>query len=423
MQDSIFIKSFGALKKLGLSFAKKKFERNPSVIAILKGSGFEFLYNDFESIYAHALVEYIIDADDSERENRELWFQYFGLAEVRDIIKKYSSRGEEDTRDDLLDDNLNTGKTEVHILLKNAGQQTRNLVREFDKLEKHYQKKLQDAGKKDRVQHKQIELSNEILEEIYKIQKELLTIQKTGDDNYKIEYAGKMLEANLQEMEAGFQTLKQNYAEILLAIKELSEQKPELVELKQVAEKIYNIGKIQKAEFKAEDIQQKIEYVHNLFLNTKQTSEEDDFEVPKNIVYIWIISTTLNNIKQNYEIPGFNFEDFYDSHDCTLWNPFIKGESIISLLLEYISRTNFEFYIRFFEKNPIQEDERYWLRNLDRAIIVVDGLALQGTNLKVARKFDNDKIGGCIIPVSNEVSFKYKRNYQRKSERYIRFIV
>ncbi|MEM7181644.1 MAG: hypothetical protein AAF518_12070, partial [Spirochaetota bacterium] len=255
LDSDIFKNSFAALKKLSIGLLTKKLERSTFVISVLQGSGFDLLQNNFASIYAHALVEYFADSNDSDVDElavKKLWFQYFSLSDVRGIIGKHFAEGEKEEREKLLDDNLHTGKTKTHHALKNENQQEHHLFAEYELLAKLYEEKRREVAKKDPVQHQHIELSEDILHQVREIQKELLNIEKIRDGIFRITYAGEIVEKSLQEWGQSFRELQQENAVILQAILECMEKPSELVELKQVAEKIYNFERADNVQFTAE---------------------------------------------------------------------------------------------------------------------------------------------------------------------------
>ncbi len=123
--------------------------------------------------------------------------------------------------------------------------------------------------------------------------------------------------------------------------------------------------------------------------------------------YLWVISTTKERIVcEKGLLPQFPLNRYHET-DCTLWKPFENEKTISELITEYKTQVEFEVWERFLAKNPIVEDEKaIFLKNKHKIVLVVDPFALHEEQLKTAKKFDDDKIGACLVLLCQSVSFE-----------------
>ncbi len=287
------LKTFSILSKMVWGLAQPKLERQPWVIASLKGSGFEVLKPDFESIYAHALVEYAYDAYPDE-ENKT-WVDFFSLKETAQYIKAHLYKKPEQELEGKFDGLLHTGQGKEFLALKNIQAQTGDVAREYQKLKKYLDEFTEKSRTPAQAQH--LELSQKLLNEVKAIQSSLLSIQPSSLTEAQIIFDDTELRVKISEVETFaqqnqslLQTIleklesksneQNNWQEWIKALQQVKLQAPEKPQISvqnsknviagsqignvsgdfilgdnnkttnQNAEKIYNINKIDKADFK-----------------------------------------------------------------------------------------------------------------------------------------------------------------------------
>jgi hypothetical protein len=131
-------------------------------------------------------------------------------------------------------------------------------------------------------------------------------------------------------------------------------------------------------------------------------------------LYLYVLSTTQGKIvcAENL-LPQFPRHRYHET-DCKLWKPFEKEGTINQLIAEYKSKVAFDVQERFLEQNPILEYEKAtFLKNMEKIVLVVDPFALHTEHETIAKKFNTDKIGACLVLFCQSVSFElfaYIRN-------------
>lgn len=160
--DFTFLKPLASLPKLLAKPALQKLERSQLVIHLLKGSGIDILKPDFDSVYAHALVEYSVD-----NREKEAWITFFSLKETKEYIKTHLYLKPEEDIFRQLDGLLHTGQGEVFLQLKRENAQTEDAKREYLSLKKY----LGEYTEKSQLpqQAYQTGLVKEVLDEINKM--------------------------------------------------------------------------------------------------------------------------------------------------------------------------------------------------------------------------------------------------------------
>ncbi|WP_027001516.1 hypothetical protein [Hugenholtzia roseola] len=163
--------------------------------------------------------------------------------------------------------------------------------------------------------------------------------------------------------------------------------------------------------------------VNNSVINAKNVQIGDNYynyysQKPKtHPFYLWVISTTKNEILCSEKLLAQFPFNRYDQTDCTKWKPFEEEGDIDELIAEYKTKVEFEVRERFLAKNPIEEEEKAtFLKNLDKIVLVVDPFALSEENLFIAQKFNNDKIGACLVLLCQSVSFELFAYIRRQVE-------
>jgi hypothetical protein len=285
---NLTLKSLASIPKMVWGVAKPKLERNQWVIASLKGSGYEVLKPDFESIYAHALVEYAYDAYPDE--GIKTWVDFFSFKDTATYIKQHLYQKPENELETVLDGLLHTGQGQTFLALKNIQAQTTDVMQQYQTLKKH----LEDYTQKSRnpAENQHFELTQDVMQEVKNIQKSLLTIASqeknaliTFDDSemlLNIDQLQEFVQQNHSILEAVCEKLENaqnDWKEWIEQIKNIQAQTPQTpaTDIKnsknvvsnvqigniggnfivgdnnkivhQNAEKIYNIDKIDKADF------------------------------------------------------------------------------------------------------------------------------------------------------------------------------
>jgi hypothetical protein len=289
----IVLKSFAVISKMVWDLAKPKLERQQWLIAALRGSGYEVLKPDFESIYAHALVEYAYEA--YPEENAKIWVDFFALKATSEYIKQHLYKKEIADLTNVLDGLLHTGQGQTFLTLKNSQAQTKDVMVQYGVFKKYLDQFTIQSRNPEQNQH--FELSQKLLEEVKNIQKSLLTITQDSQKNavirfddteilLKIESLQNFVVQNQMTIEAvqekleGMEDKENNWQEWRKKMQEAIKQIPPKPQIQiensknvitntqignvsgdfivgdnnktstQNAEKIYNIGKIDDADFK-----------------------------------------------------------------------------------------------------------------------------------------------------------------------------
>jgi Tetratricopeptide repeat len=164
MEPSIFLKSLSTIPAMLWGLAKPKVERSHLIIATLKGSGFELLKPDFESVYAHALVEYAADVELGQDQTKRLWVEFFSLKEVSECIKVHLFKKPDESLQTAFDGILHTQQGELFLKLKNINAQTSTVWTEYYLLHKYLVEFTQKSQNPAQAQNTQF--SQSILEEV-----------------------------------------------------------------------------------------------------------------------------------------------------------------------------------------------------------------------------------------------------------------
>lgn len=180
----IVLKSLAVVPKMVWDLAKPKLERKQWLIAALRGSGYEVLKPDFESIYAHALVEYAYNAypDESIR----IWVDFFALKGTAEYIKLHLYKKSETALENVLDGLLHTGQGKEFLALKNIHAQTQDVMTQYQVFKTYLDNFTVQSRNPEQNQH--FELSQTLLQEVKNIQKSLLTIHQDKNKNAVIRF-------------------------------------------------------------------------------------------------------------------------------------------------------------------------------------------------------------------------------------------
>lgn len=137
---------------------------------------------------------------------------------------------------------------------------------------------------------------------------------------------------------------------------------------------------------------------------------------PMNIL---IITSTLENIKEIY--PNFEVTEIENRYGekHKEWKPFINENDILHILAEYEKKSGFK--IRAFILDWRQAVDKTLINSLKLqkkdTILMVDGLALHFSgNKEIANIFNENDIGGCLMPICKVYSSQIKQQIHANSE-------
>jgi hypothetical protein len=139
----------------------------------------------------------------------------------------------------------------------------------------------------------------------------------------------------------------------------------------------------------------------------KQIIINKDIQKPTHPLYLYVLSTTQGKTVCAENLLAQFPKHHYHETDCSLWKPFENEGTISQLIADYKKEVEFEVQERFLEQNPISEAEKpTFLKNIEKIVLVVDPFALHTEHENLARKFNNDKIGACLVLLCQSVSFE-----------------
>jgi hypothetical protein len=181
-------------------------------------------------------------------------------------------------------------------------------------------------------------------------------------------------------------------------------------ESKNAGEALVEKGTITKAEIKGNYNQVFQNIRESTIHNTNTTNNFYDAKVaqkPTHPLYIYVLSTTQGKTVCEENLLAQFPKHHYHETDCSLWKPFENEGTISQLIAEYKNEVAFDVKERFLEQNPILEHERpTFLKNMEKIILVVDPFALHTEHETLAKKFDKNEIGGCLVLLCQSVSFE-----------------
>jgi tetratricopeptide (TPR) repeat protein len=242
METTTLLKGLVFVPKLLAQLAQSKIARSQWGVALCKSMGVDLLKADFESIYAHALVEYGI-----EDPTNKLWIEFFSLKETAEYIKTHLYQKPEKELNTKFDGLLHRGQGAVFLQLKNKKVQTADIATEYDKLKKHIETYTAKSATKDLPQAQSIELSREVLMQIETLKE---TAEKEKAQNTailgKLNWQSEHLVIEIGEIQ---KEIGESHAFLSELAEQMSEAKTAESIVKQVAEKIYNIENVSNSTF------------------------------------------------------------------------------------------------------------------------------------------------------------------------------
>jgi hypothetical protein len=139
----------------------------------------------------------------------------------------------------------------------------------------------------------------------------------------------------------------------------------------------------------------------NIFYSTNTAQK------PTYPLYLYVLSTTRGKTVCAENLLAQFPKHRYHETDCSLWKPFENEGTISQLIAEYKTKVEFEVQERFLEQSPILEHEKpIFLKNMEKITLVVDPFALHTEHENIAKRFNNDKIGACLVLLCQSVSFE-----------------
>lgn len=211
---------------------------------------------------------------------------------------------------------------------------------------------------------------------------------------------------------------KDSVDEILNLLKEKNNSK-----LQQFAEKLYNIHTINTGNFENAIIRECIINSDNVEfkIDIKEISVEL-FNAQNNPLYILVVCETNGFMAKQMQIEkNINISEYY-GFGLECWRPY-KGESdIVKLLEDFKKKTGYSLHICFLGagnwQNQLKEKEnilRKWKNLKKRFVLIVDIFSLcNELNEKVANIFDDNDVGGCLIPIDLKNHKKSAIKYYKK---------
>jgi tetratricopeptide (TPR) repeat protein len=245
MEAGVILKSLSAIPTMLWGLAKPKVERSQLVIGTLKGSGFELLKPDFESIYAHALVEYATNVEIGQNQAKRLWVEFFSLKEVSEYIKAHLFKKPDESLQTAFDGVLHTQQGKLFLELKKINAQTVTVWAEYQQLHKYLVEFTKKTKNPEQAQNTQ--LSQTILEEIKNLQNQLISLKAQDSETVKISFASEEILLKINQLNE-FNQANADKMDLILA-KLKADNHPIM---QQFAEKIYNINNANDATFIAE---------------------------------------------------------------------------------------------------------------------------------------------------------------------------
>jgi tetratricopeptide (TPR) repeat protein len=242
METTTLLKGLVFVPKLLAQLAQSKIERSQWGVALFKSMGVDLLKANFESIYAHALVEYGI-----EDPTNKLWIEFFSLKETAEYIKAHLYQKPEKELNTRFDGLLHRGQGAIFLQLKNKKVQTADIATEYGKLKKHIEAYTAKSTSKDLPQAQSIELSREILMQIETLKE---TAEKEKAQNTailgKLNWQSEHLVIEIGEIH---KEVRESQSFLSDLAEQMSEAKTAESIVKQVAEKIYNIENVSNSTF------------------------------------------------------------------------------------------------------------------------------------------------------------------------------
>ncbi|MEM9897422.1 MAG: hypothetical protein AAF789_13735, partial [Bacteroidota bacterium] len=207
-----------------------------TVISLCKELGISLLNTSFDSIYAHALVDYGITHPD-----KEVFQAFFSLKQTKEYVKQNIHETSTEKLDRELSGLLHTGTGKVFIQLKNESIQEDVIVKEYRELTKFIEKYTKKSTERNlplaAIDKNVTQIAETLKEEFAKIEEKL---PKQYDEDLPDRLDG--IEKEIRESSLFLKLLTEKIDEA-----ELSQQV-----VNQVAEKIYNIGQINNGNFNAQ---------------------------------------------------------------------------------------------------------------------------------------------------------------------------
>jgi hypothetical protein len=351
--------------------AKPKVERSQLVIGTLKGSGFELLKPDFESIYAHALVEYATDVEIGQNQAKRLWVEFFSLKEVSTCIKEHILTGKpEELLYKALDNLLNTRQSDLFLELKIKNVQIESIWNEYELIKKQYDKYAQLSQSSAQAQNTQ--LSQTILEEIKIIQNQLISLKAQDSETVKISFASEEILLKINQLNE-FNQANADKMDLILAKLKAGNQPI----MQQFADKIYNINNANDATFKAEIQHINIE---------NQTIIKEVHKIPRNLTNYSSPQTFVGREAEIAEMKAI-----LDNERTVVLVNGLGGIGKTSLAKEYLKRYNADYqYIAWLEQTS----------TLTNAFIL-DDLLHQNLGLKFSNEEESVKFKTILNSLKN----------------------
>ncbi len=228
-----FLKTLSFIPKLVVGLVLPKTERSQWAIALCKEMGIDILKPDFESIYAHALVEYGI-----EYPEKTLWIRFFSLKDTTEYIKTHLYKKPENELVGKFDTLLHTGQGDIFLRFKKANIQTENVEAEYKELKKHLDFYTKKSTDKNSALAQNTQLSNEILKKLEEIRKDDSQFEEVLE---KIDWQG---QAILTELDNLKESLSQNQDFWGILAQKISEANLSEEQKIEIADKIYNFGTV-----------------------------------------------------------------------------------------------------------------------------------------------------------------------------------
>jgi hypothetical protein len=145
--------------------------------------------------------------------------------------------------------------------------------------------------------------------------------------------------------------------------------------------------------------------IHSLQSLLQEMEEEFPHHAPspQHSLRLWILSTTktaaLDALPAHLQ-PDFPHHRYHDD-DCRAWQPFEEESETINHLVEaFKQRVQCTVEERFLEQQPYpaSDQERLdMLPDMEKVVLIVDPLALHGSNIGMMADFDDLKIGSCLV--------------------------
>jgi hypothetical protein len=160
--------------------------------------------------------------------------------------------------------------------------------------------------------------------------------------------------------------------------------------------------------------------VHSI-LNLDELKEKLDNLLNLHItpVNILVITSTSERLKLAY--PDFDVSEIENRHGAAQkdWKPFVNEVEILNILAEYQKKSGFQIQAFILDLQQNVDNtliNRFKLRKKD-TILIIDGLALYYSgNQEIARIFNENDIGGCLMLICKNYSSQIKQKIHLHSE-------